>query len=397
MIVLIRRCTPEDIEACIEISRYAYGIPDSAVERMKEIYSALYNEFYVAEVKDKVVALGRFIPFEQNIRGVWKKMGGVANIASAPDYRGQGNVRRLVLKMLEDAVEDEFATSTLYPFKDSFYMTLGYVKMPPLHAFEFDPRDLLLTRIPDGYSVEMTDIDEGCNAWRQIYRHVISSYHGAVRRTEARWNELKARIKSKFAVAYNPEGVPTGIVIYRISGYGQGLPNTEEGRIHVSHMLWTSMDARNAIFAFLYNHRDQVTKVRTLVTPFTDDYYHWTHNQHTPSTTSLMTHMARIVNVERALAGVPTDGEGTLKVGVKDDKIPTNDGTYLLANYDGRISVERVDETPNFGMTIEGLTALLYGVLSTEHLQAYGWLDGTVDVDLSRWFPRMEPWLTEDF
>ncbi|MHA1770515.1 MAG: GNAT family N-acetyltransferase [Candidatus Thorarchaeota archaeon] len=395
---MIRRGTPEDADEFVDLALYAYGFPETQRERIKSVFAGVFREFECVEVDGHPVAIARMIPFEQNVRGSWKKMGGLAMVASAPEHRGEGNVRRLVTKMLEDLRIDGYAVSCLYPFKDTFYMALGYVKMPQWGQLELDPKDLAMTRCPSGYTLERISTSAAAaDIWKKIHAEVVQQYHGSVRRSDARWNELIARSQQKVVIVRGPRGDPEGIMLYSIKGYGHEFTWVEEGTISVSEMLWTTLAARDALLSFIFSHRDQICQVRIPLTPLTTDYYYWVHNTHSPTVKMRMVHMARIVNVEEALNGMAVNIDGEVTIRISDAQLPGNTGTYLLKARAGTLTVERSNSSAEVDMTIEGITALMYGTLSLRQIVALGWLSGDAPPILSDWFTPAIPWLTEDF
>jgi predicted acetyltransferase len=363
----------------------------------RERFTATCDEHYIAEDKGTPVATARMLPFEQNIRGVWKKTCGIGMVASAPEYRRRGHVRDMILRALIDAQSEGYGTSSLYPFKDSFYMALGYVKMPPVGALEFDPGKLRSRSCPSGYTVKRVEGDDGKKVWISLHSEAVQQIHGAIRRSEKRWAELIKYSKAKMAVAYGPESRPEGVMVYGIKGYGEGHDWAETGRIGVREMFWSNYTARDALLSFLYMHVDQVVKVSVPCASIHDDYYQWISGVHTPSYSTKILPMSRIVDVEEALSGIPVRHSGEVVLGVEDAQLKSNAGTYIVTSKDGSLAVDRTKKKADTKLTIEGLTALLYGTLSVEQIRSLGWVSGPAPATLVEWLPRATPWLIEDF
>ena len=95
--VKIRQATKEDFEQVHEITAYSYGFDTLASKEggMKR-WEITYDEQYLAEIDGKITANTRMIPFEQNIRGVWKKMGGIAMVVTDPVFRRKGHIRDIM-------------------------------------------------------------------------------------------------------------------------------------------------------------------------------------------------------------------------------------------------------------------------------------------------------------
>jgi predicted acetyltransferase len=394
---IIRPCTEEDIESILQIDAYAYSFPESSLERFRENLGRIYQECYIHLHDDVPTAVARVHPFRQNIRGQMKKMAGIGMVSSVPEFRRQGFVHSMILKIMQDLNSKGYATSTLYPFKDLFYGSLGYAKMPPTQMLELNPRNFAHIERPHGYTVKREEGESAIAAWRQLHEHVIHQTHGAVERSENRWKEKAANIRSKMVIARNPQNNPEGFMYYSIKGYGEGHSWAEIGEISVIEALWSTLEGRDALFSYLYGHADQIIKAKIMISPRTDDYYHWASGIHTPKTTGHIVSMARIINVEESFNGLSAMQEGDALVTVNDANCEWNNGTYKITQNRGVLDAKKVDEICSNILSIEGLTSLLYGTLNQDQLKRLGWLKGELPSEFVQWFPKATPWLSEDF
>ncbi len=411
----LKKCTVDDKEDIWNIVSYAYGVPETSREGFLERLDIIAKEFYLYEVDNEAVVAARMIPFKQNIRDVLKPMGGIGMVASSPEHRREGHVHSLMIGVLEELKREGYATSTLYPFKDTFYMALGYTKMPMSRILETDPRTLTGVTMPTGYSVRRESGDEVFKLWRDIHEAMVKETHGAVMRNDDRWKERTSAFRAKAAVARNSKGEAEGILTYGTKGYGEGHAWSEPGQISIGDFHWKTIEARDAILNFLYKHADQITKVNILINSRTEDYYHWLKNIHTPVLKSSIFNMARIVDVRTSFEGIRVDSTGSLVLEIIDPHLEWNNGVFRFFEEDGFLRVEEVEESAKTTLTIEGLTSVLYGTLNVQQLRRLGWLKGDAFeftgtevsgpdgikyrgiVNLDDWFPQMTPWLTEDF
>ncbi|MFW9972956.1 MAG: GNAT family N-acetyltransferase [Candidatus Odinarchaeota archaeon] len=97
MVVKFRQAKEEDREKISELIKYAYDIPEFYLEQMKKWFDVIYKEHYIGIENGKLVTTLRCIPLQQNIRGVFKPMGGIGMIATAPEFRRKGYVKDLTL------------------------------------------------------------------------------------------------------------------------------------------------------------------------------------------------------------------------------------------------------------------------------------------------------------
>ncbi len=124
----IKKIKAENIEQVRELHVYCTGRQWTDTKPAKDELS-----FYTPDEilgmfdEEKLVAMIRNYTFNQSVRGVIKKMGGVSHVATFPEYRLQGYVKDLIKSAFIDMKEKNQSISLLHPFKESFYNSFGYV------------------------------------------------------------------------------------------------------------------------------------------------------------------------------------------------------------------------------------------------------------------------------
>ncbi|MBD3158960.1 MAG: GNAT family N-acetyltransferase [Candidatus Lokiarchaeota archaeon] len=396
----IRRGKPKDIEDVIELNRYSYAIPSDEDERMEKCLKEIdvASEFFIVERDGKSRAHARMIPLEQNVRSRWKKMTGVSMVASAPETRRRGYVREIMLQSLQELKDEGYGVSMLYPFKDSFYASMGYVKMPPWYTLTFNPRNIVYSKMPRDYRIERVDSKTGWEECEEIHNYIASRTHGAAKRTRKRWNEHKIWFRGNLVVAYGPSSIPEGYMAYKLKGYGQFGDRDKVGTMNIEEMLWKDPKALRALLRFISLHEDQIIKVKMPITPLSQNYYHWMQGINVPNVKARFITMARIVDVEEALNGIPVNNQGSIAIRIVDNQFEWNTQTFQITSQNGELSVEpKGDSEPDIIMSIGSLTALLYGSLSCEDLRGLDMLREEPPGFLYDWFPKTPAWLIEHF
>ncbi|MBS3794895.1 MAG: GNAT family N-acetyltransferase [Candidatus Thorarchaeota archaeon] len=395
-----RRGKPEDIEDVIELNRYSYAIPSDEDERMEKCLKEIdvASEFFIAERGGESCAHVRMIPLEQNVRSRWKKMAAVSMVASAPETRRLGYVREIMLQSLRELKEEGYGVSMLYPFKDSFYASMGYVKMPPWYTLTCNPRNIVYSKVPRDYRIDRVDSKTGWKECEGIHNYIVSRTHGAAKRTRKRWDEHKIWFRGNLVVVYGPTSDPEGYMAYKLKGYGQFGDRDEVGTMNIEEMLWKNPEALKALLRFISLHEDQIIKVKMPIIPLSRNYYHWIQGINVPNVKARFITMARIVDVEEALNGIPVSNQGSVAIKVIDDQFEWNTQTFHITGQNGELSVEHTDDSdPDIVMSIGSLTALLYGSLSCKELFQLGMLKERAPDILDDWFPKIQPWLIEHF
>ena len=110
--------------------------------------------------------------------------------------------------------------------------------------------------------------------------------------------------------------------------------------------------------------------------------------------------MVRIVNVKEVLRRAAYRGNGKLRLGIRDQLIPENDGVFDLRFENGRaVCVEKRSETPDVVLSISSFSALIAGVCDFDG--ARDWMDGvrvlTPDAPFGGVFYRKSMTISEYF
>ena len=400
----IRRTTSDEIDDVMKLAQYAYGQGAEPRPGSKKIMDLTYDEYRTVEENGKVIANSRLIPFEQNTRQVWKKMGGIAEITSAPEMRRRGHIRKLMKYMFNEMHDDGYATSMLYPFKDEFYDRLGYVACTPLRGITVDLDRLRRWDLPVGYHVERLEFAQGFTHLKTVHRKSVESTHGGVRRSKKRWKEMNISLskKSSIAIAFDREDEPRGALVYAIKGYGTHGKEDDWGTIRIREKHWLSHEARSALFHFLHMHDDQIIKIKTPVHPNEIDYHFWFTNVNPPNIEARpVLYMARLVDVEKSVEGLPAASDNELIIKVEDTQCPWNNQSYRLIGEGGRLKAEALgNAASSVKMSIGGLSALVFGTMWPADLEPLGLCTGLDNKSmelLTSWFPREPPSMIEDF
>lgn len=399
----IRQATLDDFEIVNELNGYCYGYNSEANKELhQKHFEHTHKEQYCIEQNNTVIGNARCIPFEQNIRGCWKNMAGIAMVVSAPEVRRRGNIRKLMLFLFEKMYALKMAVSTLYPFKDTFYSSFGYVSGSVSVQVEINPKQFKRwQKLPHGYSIERLPFNEGLEFLKTIHEKAIQEIHGGVRRSEKRWNEFSITRKDWLAVAFNPVGEPEGVIQYQSKGFGSDFPWAEEGKIVIRENYALTPEARHTIYHYLFLHADQINKVLMPLNPNHSNPNTWLQDFYTTSLHSGIIVMDRIIDVQRCLQDLPIEQEGQLTINVVDNHCSWNNRIFELNGKNNRLKIASIeDQDAPLEITIEGLTSLVYGLLSVNDLKTFQWLKSTskdqIDL-LAQWFPLKEPWMMEAF
>jgi len=403
MPITIRQAKKSDFDKVHELTSYCYGFdPVSSRERMERRWLLTFQENFVVELGSQILANARLINYEQNIRGVWKKMAGIGMVVSEPTMRRKGYVRELMHYLLQKMQEEGVAVSCLYPFKDTFYSAFNYVNISANQFLLFNPRFLSRwKKLPEGYSIKRLPHIEGFPILKSLHEKAMAKIHGGVKRDEHLWTTLNVPNRLSYIVCYNSEGIAEGILRTIPRGFSEGFDWVETGRLEILDFYVLSVKAKHALFTFLYHHSDQIKEIILPLNPQESELYPWLNEYYMVQVKTRNLWQARIINIQKALQNLPVTTTGELSIKVNDSLLPSNNQNYSIKNQKGQLEVQTIkEEQVDFELTIEGLTALVYGSLEPFELEEFGWLEihNPKKVPLlMQWFPRIHSYMLEDF
>ncbi len=406
----IRKARLEDGAKIAELEDVCYDQQHPSLEIFLKEITPVIDEYYSVIENDTVVGNARLIPFEQNLRGVFKKMGGVAMVTSAPEVRNRGYIRNLMQRMFSDMHSDGIACSTLYPFKETFYQQLGYINCHPIERIELNP--LWLTQwdpLPKGYTVVRSSLVELQNDICGLHDIMVRKLHGGVRRSVKRWNEYPFNPKTKCVVVYNPQHQAEAFLMYSNTGYGNQLFGDQNiGTMFIYDNYWTTLEGRHGLLYYIYTHKDQIIKVHWPIF-LTEPYFY----AHITGFNKLRVNfgnvnMARVLDVASCLTDLPIYAETSsesLRFKVEDPHCPWNNHIFECIAENGRLhcsvlSDELFSSSQIGTISIQGITALVYGTLPLDELQYTQDISNFSPQELNlliSWFPPIPTAMREFF
>ena len=199
------------------------------------------------------------LPLEVTVRGEYRRATGVSGVATLPEHRRQGLVRRLMRESLAESREDDIPFSLLWPFKHAFYRELGWGRVCDLGRYELAPADLAPLadhRLAGGdfrrLGVEDTEALQGVDA-RYAERADL-----AMRRTDG-WYEhrfFEGWRGDPFVYGWRRDGELRGYVQYTVD------EEAEDSVLQVTDFAAPDDRAAVNLLRFLYRHEGQVDQLR---------------------------------------------------------------------------------------------------------------------------------------
>ena len=241
----------------------------------------------------------------------WKqeiiKMAGVGYVASYPEARGNGAIRKLMTQMLKDEYQKGTALSYLAPFSYHFYEKFGYA-----YAFDRKYYQLKATLFPQGDkgsgTVRRTSLDDSFEALEQIHHRAFNQ--GSIARDREKWEYYFAYKSHPYFAIYEEKGKKTGYLIYEFEGQ----------TFVIKELIALTTAAKEALYHFISSHAGAFETISWLA-PINEKLEQEVKEPAAMTIEIKPYMMARIVNLSEFLK---VNGQPDFSVEIRDDLIPEN-------------------------------------------------------------------------
>jgi predicted acetyltransferase len=378
----------EAIQGLHFLSNYAFTptppLPDfdQYAEKIRNRKGAKYFGVFVNQELQAISCATS--PLTQNLRGKLFPMGGVANVATHPAARRRGYVHMMMSRIFKDFDERNMATSCLYPFKETFYQRLGYVPLPQTKIILFKPDCLSsILKMELEITYDLVSFYDGYEDFRAFCQQIQKAKHGmalfSIPQKEA------AISHQAWLLIAKKNGKIIGVMNYTLKD--QIMNQT----LHAYDFLFMNSEGKFALLNWIARHIDQISKVILTLGP--DQAGENLFTDIRPEYQGLFVPpMGRVINL-LALNGLPC-GAGEISIQLTDPNCKWNNGIWHLSGKDGNLKItpgKLVDCT----LTVQGLSALVYGVTDPEELSIRKWGNPSPEDQavLRALFPPAQPYL----
>jgi len=355
---------------------------EKAKDRQQDIIWGLFEH-------GEPVACAAESVMKQGIRGRTFSMSGIWGVATHPEARRRGYAKELLQQTLSFARENGRAVSCLYPFRESFYERLGYATFPHPKKAIFETQALapVLNLNLDG-TVEMVSIKEGYDLYEDFLTRYHPRVHGMALSTSGHRHRA-AENESWLALAKR-EGRVIGLMVYSLEG-----EIITQFKMKVKQFYYLDSLGKYLLLHWIARHIDQAKEVELWLAPderpetWLADLKLTIRQLHIPP-------MGRVLDVKK-LEGMNV-GPGRFLVHIKDAYCPWNEGVWRFESEAGSLQVSPASG-PDFSLTINGLSALIYGTHRLEDFMYRNWGSPSPSQvkTLQAMFPIKSPYLHEFF
>jgi len=394
--VEIRNVTEQHYNDSLDLSAFAFQIAMSEEERASRREQFKPDGKWGAFEGDKLLAQLTLLPLQVYINGRKFAMGGLAGVATWPEYRRQGLVSKLLRHSLQTMRDEGQTVSMLHPFEFYFYRKYGWELLTEYRKYTIASY-LLPARVQEPGAIERLARPD-TELLSSVYERYAQRYNGMLSRSADWWEErIYVRKKGQTAVYRSEDGQPQGYIIYDV----------KEHVMTIHELVHENETARRALWTFIANH-DSMAKEFALIAPVDDDLVLLLDNPRVKQEI-VPYFMTRIVDSEAFVAQyafVSTGDPQEVDIRVHDRDAEWNDGLFRLrVDEQGRGTLTRIAALPEADKAnalecdIQTLASMMFGYRRPARLFQLGKLKGSEQgvQRLEQWIPAAHTFLYDFF
>lgn len=333
----------------LRLSEYAFQYKvneerlQQQITRMKESH-----EIYGIMEGEDLAAKLHLIPFHIYIGKETFKMGGVAGVATYPEYRRSGYVKELLQHSLQTMKKDGYTVSMLHPFSVSFYRKYGWELCANLLVCHMTKSDLVMKKQVNG-TVKRFNKENHPEEVEKLYEIFAERFSGMLVREKNWWLQV-VYDDLALAIYYDENKTAAGYMLYKIENY----------KMTVEEFVPLHNEARNGLWNFICQHDSMIKELEMTVSE--NEPLLYTLQEPRVKTEVKPYFMGRIVDVEQFLKQYELNWDNVQQeviLHITDAFAPWNNVTVRLANHEITI----VEETTEKGikLDINALSTIMFG------------------------------------
>ncbi|MGX5529667.1 GNAT family N-acetyltransferase [Bacillus toyonensis] len=333
----------------LRLSEYAFQYKvneerlQQQITRMKESH-----EIYGIMEGEDLAAKLHLIPFHIYIGKETFKMGGVAGVATCPEYRRSGYVKELLQHSLQTMKKDGYTVSMLHPFSVSFYRKYGWELCADLLVCHMTKSDLVMKKQVNG-TVKRFNKENHPEEVEKLYETFAERVSGMLVREKNWWLQV-VYDDLALAIYYDENKTAAGYMLYKIENY----------KMTVEEFVPLHNEARNGLWNFICQHDSMIKELEMTVSE--NEPLLYTLQEPRVKTEVKPYFMGRIVDVEQFLKQYEfnwNDVQQEVILHITDSFAPWNNVVVRLANHELTIVEEATEK--GIKLDINALSTIMFG------------------------------------
>lgn len=343
------RLKEDKFREALRLSEYAfqYKVEEDRLQQQLTRMKESHEVYGIMEGNDLAAKL-HLIPFHIYIGKEKFKMGGVAGVATYPEYRRSGYVKELLQHSLQTMKKDGYTVSMLHPFAVTFYRKYGWELCANLLVCHLTKSDLVMKKQVNG-TVKRFNKENHPEEVEKLYETFAERFSGMLVRNEKWW--LQAVYEDlTLAIYYDENKTAAGYMLYKI----------EKSKMTVEEFVPLHNEARNGLWNFICQHDSMIKELEMTVSE--NEQLLYTLQEPRVKTEIKPYFMGRIVDIEQFLKQYELNWNNIQQeiiLHITDSFAPWNNVSVRLANYEITIIEEPMDK--GIKLEINVLSTILLG------------------------------------
>lgn len=371
----IHKLTAKDLDEFYHLYLYAFNNQDS--EERRAFFNDRYehSKVYGLLNGDKLSSGMLSIPFKVNFHGVTYKMNGIGDVMSYPEFGGHGAITSLMRQAFADMRSDDVALSYLAPFSYEFYRRFGYEEVFDRAVYKIKNTDLPCVKLSEerGQFLRLP-LEEAISLIDEVYENNAQSRNGGLRREDWWWHYLGLKHPQWQVGVYLEDGQnASGYVIYEAAGH----------TFKIQEIMYTNQLSYQYLQRFICQHESMFEEFE-YASGDPKGFPDVMANPYVVNVKIMPYMMARIINLQKFVDNYPfVQKVKSLRLGVKDELIPQNNGIWRLKVNVNGTSFEKISENEqnlaDIHLDIQNLTKVFMGYRQLTHLKQVGKITGNIE------------------
>jgi len=385
----IKLLNENDYLESLRLSEYAfqYRVPEEKIPARLEMLKS--HKLLGIKEGSELAAKLHIIPLAVHMNGEVWTMGGIAGVATFPEFRRSGYVKLLIIEALKQMGQDGQIVSLLAPFDFSFYRKFGWEILCDVKKVTIENINLKFLSLQPG-TIKRYSKSNHHKDIEGIYRTYCKNYNGLLDRDTEWWKGHVYDDQSLAAVYYNSSREAKGYCLY----------NVNDRKMDIQELVTLDQEARVGMWNFICQHDSMVDSVTLNLN--VHDAFPYFLNQPKLKMEVMPYFMCRIVKAKECLDRFPfARNADPIFLHLEDPFVEWNNSSYLIGN--GEVKEFKAKQgsqcvnPPKRGirLTINELSAILFGYKRPVELYDMGLIKGSrQDIDQ---FEMMIPQLKSAF
>ncbi|MES5955511.1 GNAT family N-acetyltransferase [Bacillus fungorum] len=343
------RLKEDKFREALRLSEYAfqYTVDEERLQQQLTKMKESHEIYGIMEGEDLAAKL-HLIPFHIYIGKEKFKMGGVAGVATYPEYRRSGYVKELLQHSLQTMKKDGYTVSMLHPFAVAFYRKYGWELCADLLVCHMTKIDLVMKKQVNG-TVKRFNKENHPEEVEKLYETFAGRFSGMLVRDEKWW--LQAVYDDlTLAIYYDENKTAAGYMLYKI----------ENNKMTVEEFVPLHNEARNGLWNFICQHDSMIKELEMTVSK--NEPLLYTLQEPRVKAEIKPYFMGRIVDVEKFFKQYELNWNNVQQeviLHITDSFAPWNNVSVRLANHEITIVEETTEE--GIKLDINALSTIMFG------------------------------------